>query len=91
MHAKRRIKLLKMKSIKYGAAVDSLLHAAKTPMRMSKWLAAEQWAGVIRNMLNIKSKQEALDEKGLNCVLGRDERLKRVMHVHSDLDCVIEF
>lgn len=50
----------------------------------SKWLAAEQWADVTKSRFHAERKEEELDEKPLNYVLGRDERLKRVMGIHSN-------
>ena len=46
----------------------------------------EQWAHTIKILFDFNRKDEELDGKFLNNVLGRDERLKRVIEVHSNLN-----
>ena len=76
-----------MKSAKHGAAADCFLHVTKMlkmPTHMSKWLTSEQWVDMIKSSFDFERKEEKLEGKVLNCVLGRDERLKRFTDVHSN-------
>ena len=75
-----------MTPIKRGRVVDNFLNAAKIPMHMDKWLTSEQWVDIIKSLFNFNGKEEELDVKFLNNVLGKDERLKSVIDVHSNLN-----
>ena len=47
-----------MTPIKRGIVVDSFLHVAKMPMRMNKWLTAEQWVDIIKSLFDFEIKEE---------------------------------
>ena len=74
-----------MKSIKHGIVVDYFLRTAKTPTHINKWLTAEKQEEIIKSLFDFERKEEELEGKFLNYVLGRDERLKRATGAHSNL------
>ena len=60
-----------MTTIKHDEVVDSFLRVAKMPMRMYKWLTAEQWLNIIKSLHDFERKEEELDTQTLNVILGK--------------------
>ena len=53
---------------------------------MNKWLTAEQWLNIIKSLHDFERKEEELDTQTLNIILGKNDGLKRVIDVHSNLN-----
>ena len=52
---------------------------------MDKWSTVEQWEDAIKIIFDFDRKEEEIETKFLNLVLGRDKRLKRFIDAHSNL------